>query len=245
MAEKVLGIIGGMGPEATTDFMNRVIRMTPATDDKDHIRMIVDNHPQIPSRIKALFEKNGEDPTVCLVQIARNLEKWGADLVAIPCNTAHYYYQAVQNSVQIPVLNMLDLVVDMIKRNHPGLKNVGFLGSTAVIQTELYEKKLAQHSISIKYPKPGRQDRIMDAIRAIKSGKCSDSELQSVVDTASKLMRSGAEVLIIGCTELSATCQLFPDHIGFYDASQVLAEAVVKEIKGEIATSLSEFIPRL
>jgi len=238
MAEKVLGIIGGMGPEATTDFMNRVIRVTPATDDKDHIRMIVDNHPQIPSRIKALFEKNGEDPTGCLIQIAQNLETWGADLIAIPCNTAHYYYQAVQNSVQIPILNMLELVTDLINRNHPDLKKVGFLGSTAVIQTGLYEKKLAQHSISIVYPKSGSQDRIMTVIRAIKSGKYSDSELQVVVDTASELIQSGADVLIIGCTELSATCHMLPDHICFYDASQILAEAVVKEIKGAVVNSV-------
>jgi aspartate racemase len=234
MTDKILGIIGGMGPEATTDFMNRIIKITPAVDDQDHIRMIVDNHPRIPSRIKALLEETGEDPTNCLVQIARNLENWGANLIAVPCNTAHYYYEAIQNGVTIPVFNMLAIVAGLMKKNHPNLKKVGFLGSTAVVKTRLYEKKMGQHSISMVYPKTEQQDQVMATIRQIKTGQYTDAELQPIADTATELIRSGAEVLIVGCTELSATCHILPNSIRYYDASQVLAEAVVKEIKGNI-----------
>lgn len=234
MADKILGIIGGMGPEATADFMNRIIKITPAVDDQDHIRMIVDNHPQIPSRIKALLDGTGEDPTNCLVQIARNLENWGANLIAVPCNTAHYYYEAIQNGVGIPVFNMLALVADLIKENHPHLKKVGFLGSTVVIKTGLYEKQMGQHAISMVYPESVQQDQVMATIRKIKTGQYSDAELQPIAAAATELIQSGAETLIIGCTELSATCHILPRAIRYYDASQVLAEAVVKEIKGNI-----------
>lgn len=231
--DKVLGIIGGMGPEATVDFMQRVIRITPAKDDHDHIRMIVDNHPQIPSRIKALIEQTGEDPTDCLTGIARNLEKWGANLIVIPCNTAHYYFDAIQNSVKIPVFNMLELVVIQIRQNHPKLKKIGFLGSTAVINNALYDKITSPYFYSMVYPGAETQEKVMSTIRKIKTSKYTDDSLLPIVNAADELIESGAEVLIIGCTELSATSHVLPNSVCVYDASQILAEAVVKEIKGD------------
>ena len=90
--EMVPGIIGGMGPEATVDLMQRIIANTSAIDDVDHIRCIVDNNPKIPSRIKAILEQGGENPGPSMAEMARRLEKWGADFLVIPCNTAHYYY---------------------------------------------------------------------------------------------------------------------------------------------------------
>ena len=124
MTEKIIGIIGGMGPEATVDFMNRIIRATPAKDDIDHIRLIVDNNPKIPSRMKAILEQTGEDPTPCLVEMARKLADWGADILTIPCNTAHYYYQIIKDAIDIPVLNMIELTVDAVIKDHPDIQTV-------------------------------------------------------------------------------------------------------------------------
>ena len=100
--EKIVGIIGGMGPEATVDLMQRVIRLTPAKDDSAHIRCLVDDNPKIPSRIKALIEGTGESPGPAIAATAKNLESWGADFIAIPCNTAHYYHAEAQAAVSIP-----------------------------------------------------------------------------------------------------------------------------------------------
>ncbi len=86
-SEKVVGIIGGMGPEATEDLMQRIIRLTPARDDIDHIRCIVDNNPKIPSRVRAIIQGDGESPAPCLSDMAKRLESWGADFLAIPCNS--------------------------------------------------------------------------------------------------------------------------------------------------------------
>src|SRR5210317_1086324 len=108
--EKTVGILGGMGPEATVDLMRRIIRLTPALDDADHIRCIVDNNPKVPSRIKAIIEGDGEDPGPCMADMGRRLESWGADFLVIACNTAHFYYGAVQQAVNIPVVNLIDLV---------------------------------------------------------------------------------------------------------------------------------------
>ena len=109
--EKTVGVIGGMGPEATVEFMRRLVAAIPAQDDSDHLHVIADNNPKIPSRIKAILEGGGEDPTPVLVAMARKLEAMGADVLTIPCNTAHYYHPAIAEAVGIPVLDMVGLSV--------------------------------------------------------------------------------------------------------------------------------------
>ena len=117
--EKIVGILGGMGPEATVDLMQRIIRLTPALDDADHIRCIVDNNPKVPSRIKAIIEGGGEDPGPCMAEMGRRLESWGADFLVIACNTAHFYYDAVRDAVTIPVINLIDLVANHVQEHFP------------------------------------------------------------------------------------------------------------------------------
>jgi len=121
MAAKSVGVIGGMGPEATVDLMRRVIKATPAHDDSDHIRMIVDNNPTVPSRIKAVIEGIGESPAPILVQMGSKLEAYGADFLVIPCNTAHYYLNDIRSAVSIPVIDMIELTVDAVLRENPAL----------------------------------------------------------------------------------------------------------------------------
>ena len=135
--EKTVGIIGGMGPEATIDLMQRILRLTPAPkgkdmDDIDHIRCLVDNNPKIPSRIKAIIDKDGVDPGPFIADMAKGLESWGADFLAIPCNTAHYYYDIVQSAVNIPVINLIDIVCHHIGTHFPDHDKIGILASTAV-----------------------------------------------------------------------------------------------------------------
>src|ERR1700679_257808 len=112
--QKPVGVIGGMGPEATVDFLRRIVAATPARDDADHIHVLVDNNPQIPSRIAALIDGHGEDPAPVLCAMARGLEKQGADFLVMPCNTAHYYLQRIARAVNIPVLDMIALSIAQI-----------------------------------------------------------------------------------------------------------------------------------
>ena len=109
------GVIGGMGPEATIDLMYRVFEQTSASDDSGHIRLLVDNNPKVPSRIKAIIEGTGESPAPCMVQMAQGLVSQGADFLVIPCNTAHYYYQDVASSVDVPVINLLDITAEAMR----------------------------------------------------------------------------------------------------------------------------------
>jgi aspartate racemase len=137
---KIVGIIGGMGPEATVDLMSRIIKATSAEDDIDHIRMVVDNNPKVPSRIKALLDGGGESPVHCLQDMARRLAAWGVDFLAMPCNTAHYFHKDIQDAVSIPVLDMIALAAARTADSNPGVETVGLLASTATINLNIYEQ---------------------------------------------------------------------------------------------------------
>ena len=130
----VVGVIGGMGPDATVDLMQRVICATPAKDDADHIHLLVDNNPKVPSRIAALVEGHGESPAPVLVQMAQNLERAGADLLAIPCNTAHAYLDPIRSAVAIPVLDMIQMTADRLAELSSQPKTVGIIASSAVLK---------------------------------------------------------------------------------------------------------------
>ncbi len=169
MRSLTAGILGGMGPQAAIDFQQRIIRHTRALDDSDHIHCLVDNNPAIPSRISHIIDKTGEDPSPVIIDMAQRLEKWGADFIVIPCNTAHYYYDSIQKSVSIPVLNILDLVVDEVLSLKPPGSMVGILGSTAIIRTGLYDDRFREKGIQTVYPDSGVQNVLFDLIKAGKA----------------------------------------------------------------------------
>jgi aspartate racemase len=231
LGDKVVGIIGGMGPEATVDLQQRVLRATPATDDADHIRMIVDNNPKIPSRIKALIEGTGESPLPVLQEMARKLAAYGADFLAIPCNTAHFYYGKIQSAVNIPVLNMVGLTVEKVRQDNPALKRVGILASRAVVMNELYTGPFRRFGIEVPYPAEVLQEDLMRIIKAVKTGRYSPEERKALTQAAADLFRQGAEILLVACTELSLLSDSLSPSVRLYDTAQVLAEGIVRAAK--------------
>ena len=227
--EKIAGIIGGMGPEATVDLMQRIIRLTPATDDKDHIRCIVDNNPKVPSRIKAIIDGDGEDPGPVMADMARRLEAWGADFLVIPCNTAHVYYEVVQQAVSIPVINMIDQVVEAVKPRFGNEKKIGMLASPAVAITKLYTRRFETLGMAEVWPDPKHQDLLFNIIRQVKTGRISPDLYQQYARVCGHLKEQGVRVAIVACTELSALGGDLPLEV--IDASQVLAQEIVRVVK--------------
>ncbi len=233
MKEKVVGIIGGMGPEATVDLMTRVIRETPAADDIDHIRMVVDNNPKTPSRIKALVEGTGESPAPCMAEMARRLTAWGVDFLAIPCNTAHYYYDQVQSAVDIPVLNMIDRTTARVIDENPKIRIVGLLAADAVLKTGLYMTRFEERGVTLIYPTPSLQAQVMTAIREIKTSRYDEKVREMLRSAATELVSRKAEALVVACTELSIIADAIDENVKVYDSAQVLAENIVRMAKGK------------
>jgi len=231
MKEKIVGIIGGMGPEATVDLMQRIIRLTPALDDIDHIRCIVDNNPKVPSRIKAIIEGTGEDPGTVMADMGRGLEAAGVDFLVIACNTAHHYYSAVAGAVSIPVINMVVLVTDHIHKHFPEVKKAGLLASPAVKMTGLYAREFKRFNLQEVWPAPGAQALLFDVIKRVKKGDTGSRVRQDYKSVCSALKKKGAEVAIVACTELSALDEKLP--LPAIDAAEILAQEIVTRSKGK------------
>ncbi|MFK7830384.1 MAG: aspartate/glutamate racemase family protein [Congregibacter sp.] len=226
MTEKVVGIIGGMGPEATIDLMRRVIALTPAEGDADHIHMLVDNNPKVPSRIQALIEKTGPSPAPFIADMARGLVAQGADFLAMPCNTAHHYYAEIAAAVSAPVLNLMQLTAAHIAVTQAGTRRLGLLASSALLQIHLYEPWFDDVGIELVYPDVARQSALMNLIRAVKAGK-QQLNIAAFNEAAGMLADRGADSLLIACTELSVIAEHLRSPLVIEDAAQILAKSIV------------------
>lgn len=227
--EKIPGILGGMGPEATIDLLQRIIANTPAIDDADHIRCIIDNNPKIPSRIQAILGENGENPGPCMADMARRLEEWGADFLVIPCNTAHEYYSYVAEAVKIPVVHLIDLVVDQVCALGERSENVGILGSNTIIKTRLYLTAFASRGIEVIYPDADVQENLFQIIRRVKKGETGQRIRQEFRSIGDHMRAKGVNTAILGCTELGIIAENL--SIEIIDAAEVLAKEVVAVAK--------------
>jgi len=185
----------------------------------------VDNNPQVPSRINYLIKRQGENPAPVLVSMAESLESMGADLLVMPCNTAHLYAPEIESAVSIRFLNMVELTVERVATQVQASK-VGLLASTAIHQTKLYESIFADRGVATMVPDDALQFQLMKLIMAIKAGDLSESNLlQTIVEN---MLGEQAECVVIACTELSALVDSLDVPVPVIDASQCLAEVAVQ-----------------
>ncbi len=217
-----------MGPAATIDLLQRVLELTPAESDADHLRLLVDNNPKVPSRIAALLDGTGESPAPTLIAMARGLEQQGADFLVMPCNTAHHYHREVAAAVTIPFLNLMELVQSELDAMPETPRRVGLLASSALRRIELYEPYVNAPGRKLLYPSPSCQEDLMRLILAVKAGRVEADVLQALPAAIDDLRSAGADVLLVACTELSALGDALVSELPVVDAADVLARAVVE-----------------
>jgi aspartate racemase len=224
-----------MGPEATVDFLARIVRATPARDDRDHIHVLVDCNPKVPSRIARLLEGHGEDPLPVLVAMAQGLKAQGADFLAIPCNTAHHYLPDIAQAVDIPVLDMVSLAAARLAKLHPRPGTVGVLAMPAVRKVGLYEARLAGQGMTAVFPAEEREQALLDVIRRVKAGAVNDAVRARYSEVAAALAAQGADALLIACTELSVLGSPAGCTLPVIDALDALVEATVRTARSVAA----------
>ncbi len=233
-----IGVVGGVGPAATTDFMGKVVANTHASKDQDHIKMLVEQNPQIPDRTENIIG-NGIDPSIALYSVCKKLEQGGANIVAIPCNTAHAYVERIQRNLSIPIVNMLRETVNHITTNYTDVKTVGLLATTGTVKSKLYQQEAAEADLLVIAPSDAGQAQVMDAIygkEGVKAGFTSGHCVDQLTLAYHELENAGAEVVILGCTELPL---IPPDTDGgkrpaLLDPTKILAQKCI-----EIATKFS------
>lgn len=216
-----VGILGGMGPEATIALMQRVVDLVPAKDDSDHVPLIIDHNTQVPSRLNSLLDGGPADPGVVLGDMAVRLRDSGAMALAMPCNTAHHYRDQI-NAAGLTLLDMVALAADQAREFGDV---VGILGSPALERIGLYEQALD----NVLYPSD--QKAMLSAIQMIKRNGANDASKDLLAAASRELQEKGAVVQIIACTEFSLISDAaMPPAI---DALDVLAKAVVAFSLGE------------
>ncbi len=240
-AEKIIGVLGGMGPEATLRFFELLIKLTPAAKDQDHLRIIIDNNPHIPDRTAAIL-KGGPSPLPHLIQSARALEVAGADLIAMPCVTAHYFLDELSRRTARPVLSILDAVAEAVEEARPGPKRLGLLATSGTIQSGLFQRRLSKSGLETLVPDEADQTRIMSAVYDIKNARPARSRAEIAADLAAAargLIDRGAEGIVAGCTEIPLA--LSQDEIPrpYFDALLLLARKTLRAVGRRPMDSLS------
>lgn len=220
-----VGILGGMGPEATVLLMQRLIAAVPARDDADHIPLIVDQNPQVPSRLRRLIDGVGEDPGPVLAEMARRLQAVGAEALAMPCNTAHHYAPVIRAAAEVPLLDMVELSAARARQlAEPGGK-IGILASPAVRIAGVFEPAFAAmglHPVHIE-----NDAALVSIIRHIKAGGARDEAVTGLMALSQELLASGASVQMIGCTEFSLVADAIAPGARAFDTLDCLVEAIV------------------
>lgn len=221
-----LGILGGMGPLATADFFKKIVLMTDARSDQDHIRILMDDNPQIPDRT-AYILGDGVDPTRMMVRSALRLEYMGADFIAMPCNTAHRFHSAIQSFLDIPVLNMVDLTGAYIKKAWPETKKVLLLATKGTYTAGIYNFSLESRKMELLMPSVADQDVLMAWIYDLKSSGAVP-EKQEVMDLINRYTGGENIPVILGCTELPVIFDAHKLEGPYVDTTHVLAEECVR-----------------
>lgn len=222
--KKTVGIIGGMGPSATALLFQKMIAYTEAATDAEHIHILIDNRPSIPDRTKAILNGN-EIPVEKICESGKMLEKMGAEIIAIPCNTSHYFYSSIQKQLEIPIIHMLDETAKECKKL--GFNRVGVLATTGTKATAIYDKALSTYGIQAIYPGEEGQAVLMTIIYDyVKAGKPADCEMFK--KELKNMSAMGAQAFILGCTELP---MVFCDGdlgMKFIDSLDILAKRTVE-----------------
>jgi aspartate racemase len=197
--KKIIGILGGMGPKATVDLFNKIIDLTPAEKDQDHIHILIDNNPKIPDRT-AYILGNGESPISALIEGVTRLKAAGADFIVIPCNTAHYFYDELTEMADIPIINMIEEVGKHILKNY-GKCKIGLLATTGTYEGRVYEKYLNSLGIDVIVPKDEIKKAVLNLIYEVKAGNY-NFKTEELYYLLSEFIEKGINTVILGCTEL-------------------------------------------
>jgi len=224
-APRTVGILGGMGPGATILLMQKVIAAVPAVDDSDHVPLLVDQNPQVPSRIKRLIDGEGEDPGPVLAMMARRLEGAGAEALAMPCNTAHHYAGAIRGAASVRFLDMVALSVAHARHLAGEGGTVGILASPAVRRVGLFDAPMAEAGLTPLYA--ADEEATLAVIRSVKTDGPTAASRQSLRAASEELLGRGAGVQMVACTEFSLIADAVAEGATAFDTLDRLVRAIV------------------
>lgn len=220
--EKIVGILGGMGPYATLHFFKQILDFTPAKKDWNHLQILIDNNVKIPSRTRALLY-NEKSPVPSMIESINKLERWGANFVVVPCNSAHYFYNTVIKSIKIPWLNLIKIVSDVLKKEKKEKPLI--LGGYITTIKKLYN----QYIPKAVYPSISDSKLIYSLIEEIKKtgnlSKKSKNNLTKIVDNN----KNKCDSIVLACTEIPIVVSTkIISGLKVFDVNQIYAKETIR-----------------
>ena len=229
MAQKTVGVIGGLGPAATLDFFAKVLAETKADSDQEHLHLLIDNNPKVPNRNEAVAG-TGPSPGPTLAASARALEQAGVDFLVMVCNAAHAFQRDITEAVGIPFVSIIEETVTATLAKLPGVKTVGVLASSGCLDASLYQKAFAEQDITALVPTGEERDTFMTLLYRIKAG---DKDVKgAMLELANSLITQGAEAVIAGCTEVPLVLFEADLNVPLVNSTDVLVESTVAYATG-------------
>jgi aspartate racemase len=222
-----IGIIGGMGPEATAYYYTQLVKRTHASKDQDHFHVMIDANPKIPDRTQAILN-NGETPLPYLIESIERLNLLNVDKAFITCITSHYFFDQIKPHAQFELIHALDALNKAL--HQANIKKIGLLATSGTIKTQLFPKALKD--IEVIVPNESSQADVMDAIynpqSGIKSGHTEGIALKQLIKAGEALIAQGAQVIIGGCTEVSMVLRAEHFNVRLYDPMIVTIHSIIK-----------------
>ncbi|QJR11571.1 Aspartate racemase [Usitatibacter rugosus] len=222
-----IGILGGMGPAATVDLLQKIIDATPAARDQDHVPTVVWNVPQIPERLAAM-RGEGPSPLPGMIEGARALESVGCEALAVACNTAHHWADELRAAVRIPLLHIAEVAVEALAHRTPRPDTVGLLATRGTLQSGFYQRALEAQGFRVQCPDDREQAEIDAAIRQVKVNRASEGR-PIFEGVAQAMLDRGCGVLVLACTELPLLLPGGTMAGHCIDTNETLARAIVKQ----------------
>jgi len=236
MAEKIIGILGGMGPEATIALFTRIVKLTGAKKDQDHLRVLIDNNPKVPDRTRAI-QGRGPSPLPQLIRSGKTLEKAGADFIIIPCVTAHYYVERLQKKINIPILHIAEETVKYLEAKLKGVRRVGLIATTGTVQAGIFQRFFSKIGKELILPTSEIQEkRVMKAIYGkdgIKAIGPADNSRRLILQASQTLVGRGAQAIIAGCTEVPLVLEDGDLPVPVIDPLTILALSAIATARGK------------
>lgn len=226
---RVVGILGGLGPAATVDFYNKLVRATPVSRDQEHLRVVIWADPTVPDRNEALLA-GGEDPTPWLETGVQHLLRCGAEILVVPCNAIHAYMPSVIQGKDVEFISIIDTAVDSVPKADP-TGRVGVLAADGGLASGLYQAALRDVGKEPVLPSTLSQQALMRVIRAVKVDKAGPAERHQVASLLTDLQRDGASIVIAACTEISVLLDDIDTDLHIIDPSDVLAHKTVESAR--------------
>ncbi len=224
-----IGILGGMGPEATSYLYNKIIKSTPVKKDQDHVPIVIFNNPKIPDRTEAILY-GGVSPVSELIKTAHKLENAGAEFIVMPCNTSHYFIDEVSSAIGIPMVNMISEILKFISEKYSDVKKIGLLATSGTVKSRIYHDLFEKSGIEVLDLSEFEQEvLVMDSIygdNGIKAGRKEDAS-SKLLTAVNSFKNNGAELIIMGCTEIPLVLgQKLTDAV-LIDPMKIIAEKSV------------------